>query len=353
MTAIIATIVDTFKENPWILPAVFFGGGLLLGIFIDHVILPILKKFAGRTKWEYDDVIITSLRGLFIVWFGILGARLAMESTHDIFSPRTLELAAAALKVVFIGSLTLLAARIVAAVLQRYLQKSNAQIPGASIFTNILKLVIFVIGMLMILKAIDIEITPILTALGVGGLAVALALQDTLSNLFAGIHIVISKQIKPGDYVKLDSGDEGYVTDIAWRNTTIRTLPNNMVVVPNAKMAGAIITNYYQPDREMALPFQLGVSYDSDLEKVERVTIEVAKEVLQRVPGGVKNFEPLVRFHTFAEFSVNFAIVLKINEFTDQGLIKHEFVKAILKRYKAENIEIPYPIRTILNRDAD
>ena len=348
-----AAIIDAFKDNSWLVPAFFLGGGILLGIFIDYVILPILKRIVSKTKWVFDDIIINSLRGLFIVWCGILGARLALESAHDALSPRTLDLAAAALKVVFIGSFTFLAARIVAAALQRYLQKSGTQIPGVSIFTNIIKLIVFIIGLLMILGALDIQITPILTALGVGGLAVALALQDTLSNLFAGIHIVASKQIKPGDYVKLDSGDEGYVTDISWRNTSIRALPNNMIIVPNSKMASAIIVNYHQPDREMGLPFQVGVSYDSDLEKVEKVTIEVAKEVLAKTNGGVKIFEPFIRYHTFADFSINFAVILRVNEFTDQYLVKHEFVKALHKRYKAEDIEIPYPIRTVMNREKD
>ncbi|MDO8303583.1 MAG: mechanosensitive ion channel family protein [Sedimentisphaerales bacterium] len=345
--------IELFKDGQWILPAIFLGGGVLLGIFVDHVVLPIVKKLAERTSWEFDDIIINSLRGLFIVWFGILGARLAAESAHDSLSPRTIDLTADALKVLFIGSFTFLAARIMAAILQRYIQKSGAQIPGASIFTNIVKLIIFMIGLLMILNALDIAITPILTALGVGGLAVALALQDTLSNLFAGIHIVASKQIKPGDYIKLDTGDEGYVTDVGWRNTTIKALPNNMIIVPNSKVASAIIVNYHQPDREMGLPFQVGVSYDSDLEKVEKVTIEVAKEVLAKTNGGVKIFEPFIRYHTFADFSINFSVILRVNEFTDQYLIKHEFVKALHKRYREEGIEIPYPNRTVMSREKD
>jgi small-conductance mechanosensitive channel len=86
----------------------------------------------------------------------------------------------------------------------------------------------------------------------VGGLAVALALQDTLSNLFAGLHIIASKKLLPGDYFLLDSGEEGYVQDVNWRNTFIRTLRNNMIVVPNARLASAILTNYYQPSSEMA-----------------------------------------------------------------------------------------------------
>jgi small-conductance mechanosensitive channel len=349
----IATIAETFENNVWLMPLIFFGGGLLLGIFINYAVLPIAKRIADKTKWHFDDIIIRSFRGMFIVWFGILGARLAIESAHDNLSTRTLGLAAETLKVLFILSLTVLAARICVGLFKRYSQKKENAVPGASIFTNVIRFTIFAIGLLIILQAAGISITPILTALGVGGLAVALALQDTLSNLFAGIHIIASRQIRPGDYVKLDSGEEGYVTDISWRNTSIRALPNNMIIVPNSKMASAIIINYYQPEREMSVVFPVGVSYGSDLAKVEKVTVEVAKEVLGRVAGGVKTFEPFVRYHTFADFSINFSIILRVNEFVDQYLIKHEFVKALHKRYKKEGIEIPFPIRTVLMPEKD
>jgi small-conductance mechanosensitive channel len=214
-------------------------------------------------------------------------------------------------------------------------------------FANITRILVFIIGVLIILQSLGISIAPILTALGVGGLAVALALQETLSNLFAGIQIIASKQIKPGDFVKLDSGEEGFVTDITWRYTTIRTLPNNMVIIPNAKLASALVTNYNSPEKEMAVLVQVGVSYDSDLEKVEKVVIEVGKEIMQEVKGGIPGFEPFIRFHTFGDFSINFSVILRGLEFVDQHLIRHEFTKRLHRRFNAEGIVIPFPIRTI------
>ena len=199
----------------------------------------------------------------------------------------------------------------------------------------------------MILHSLGISITPILTALGVGGLAAALALQPTLANLFSGLQIIAAKQLHPGDYIKLDSGEEGYVTDIAWRNTIIRALPNNMIIVPNSKLASAIVTNYYQPEQEMAVLVQVGVSYKSDLKKVEEVTIEVGKEIMREVEGGVPDFEPFIRYHTFDDSSINFTVILRTTEYVGQYLIKHEFIKRLHKRYNKEGIVIPFPIRTI------
>jgi small-conductance mechanosensitive channel len=180
----------------------------------------------------------------------------------------------------------------------------------------------------------------------VGGLAVALALQETLANLFAGIHILASRKVQPGDFVSLE-GTEGYVEDVTWRNTTIRSLPNNLVVVPNARLAGATVVNYHRPARELSVLVEVAVAYDSDLERVERLAVEVAREVLADVEGGVGSFEPLVRYHTLGDSGVLFTVILRAREFTDQYLLKHEFVKRLVRCFAEEGIVIPYPHRTI------
>ena len=204
------------------------------------------------------------------------------------------------------------------------------------------------VGLLVLLQSFGLSITPLLTALGVGGLAVALALQDTLTNLFAGIHLLASKKIQPGDYIKMSSGEEGYVVDVNWRNTAVRALPDNMILIPNAKLSSEIVVNYHRPFPQMSVLVQVGVSYDSDLEQVERVTTEVATEVMTHTEGGVPEHSPFIRFHTFGDSSIDFSVILRAKEFTDQYLITHEFVKRLHRRYRAEGIEIPFPIRTVL-----
>jgi small-conductance mechanosensitive channel len=206
---------------------------------------------------------------------------------------------------------------------------------------------VFVIGGLLILQNLGISITPLLTALGVGGLAVALALQDTLSNLFAGLQIIAAKNIQPGDYIKLESEDEGYILDINWRSTTIRALPNRIIIIPNQKLASSIIKNFSKPDKEIAVLVDLGVSYSSDLEKVEKVTIEVAREIMKNTTGGVVEFEPFIRYNKFDSSSINFTVIMRAKEFTDQFLVKHEFIKKLQQRYITENINIPFPITTV------
>ena len=249
--------------------------------------------------------------------------------------------------ILFIITLAWVSAKIVISFLNFYMREKTELPPRVSIIEIIIKIVILFIGFILILDTLHINITPFITSLGIAGLAVGLALQDTLSNFFAGLHILMTKQIKPGDYISIEGGFEGFVEDITWRNTTIKTVSNNLVIIPNSKIASSIVTNYFLPDKDLAVLVQVGVSYDSDLERVEKITLEVAKEVMKEVPGGVPDFEPFIRYHTFGDFSINFTVVLRVQSYTDRYPVIHEFVKRLHKRYKEEGIEIPFPIRTV------
>lgn len=203
------------------------------------------------------------------------------------------------------------------------------------------------IGILILLDNLGISITPVLASFGVGSLAIALALQPTLENFFSGMQLVIDKPISIGQFIRLDSGEEGYVHNIGWRSTSIRMLPDNMVIVPNKLLVNSRVINYHYPCKEIATGVEVGVHYGSDLEKVEKVTLEVAREILKNVQGGVPEFAPSIRFHTFSDYSINFTVNLRAKEFVDTYLIKHEFIKRLHKRYREEGIVIPCPIRTI------
>ena len=336
---------ETMRIAHLILPLTWIMGGFLAGIIFEKIILKKLKMIAAKTEWDGYEIIISALSGMTILWFvtaGIYGATISLPMSRTLLS-----IFHKTLFVIIIFSATVVLQRIAVGFINLYANRVKGVLPQTSIFVNLTKLLVFLVGIMIILETLGVSITPILTALGVGGLAVALALQDTLTNLFSGLHIVASRHVRPGDYVRLDSGDEGYVTDITWRNTTIKALPNNMIVVPNSKLASAIVTNYFLPEKEMSVPVEVGVSYDSDLGKVERVTIEIAKDVMREVSGGVPDFVPSLRFHTFGDYSIKFTVGLRVREFIDQHLIRHEFLKRLHEQYKREGIEIPYPARTV------
>lgn len=280
-----------------------------------------------------------------MLWGGLVGTRIVLRTM--VADPAARAPMAHAILALAVLSICMVLARMAASWIHHTTSGLMGGSRTASILGIIVRAVIFSVGALVVLHDLGIAIAPMITALGVGGLAVALALQDTLSNLFAGLQLIASRQVNVGDYVKLDSGDEGYLTDITWRNTTIRALPNHMVVVPNAKLAGAIVQNHHLPDPEVAVLVQVGVSYDSDLDRVEEVTVATARRVLLRLQPRLKTFDPFIRYHTFNESSIGFSVILRAAEFTERFELVHEFIKALHRAYRAEGIVIPYPIRTL------
>jgi small-conductance mechanosensitive channel len=333
----------------FLLPYIFIGGGLLAGLMAERIVLARLRRWAARTTWKLDEILIDALRGVVFLLMTLLGLHLALAYWHlpptheEVLSKTIVALALLA------GTVALM--RFLSALVVHY---AGSYVPApatTSAFRTVVQVGVLVVGLLVIFQTLGINVTPILTALGVGGLAVALALQDTLSNLFAGLHILAVRQIRPGDFIRLESGEEGYVVDIGWRNTTIRTLPNNLVIIPNTKLATTVVTNYSLPESETAVPVQVSVSYGSDLERVERVTLEVAREVLQTVPGGVPEFDPVIRYHTLGDSGIQFTVVLRTQAYPDQHLLRHEFIKRLYRRYRQEGIEIPFPVRTVYLRE--
>jgi small-conductance mechanosensitive channel len=340
---------DVLWASLWIWPLILMLSGIIVGSIFEKLVFPKLIGVAFRTKWESDDIILASLRSYFVLWFALAGFYGALyaapipESVRKVLDTIWFLIAGFSIVIAFAQTAT--------GLLTFYAERRKGILQATSMFNVLIFAVTIVLGMFIIFKALKIDVTPMLAALGIGGLAVALALQDPLGNFFSGLHILASSEIRPGDYLKLDSGDEGVVTDISWRTTTIRTLSNNAILIPNLKLSQSIITNFHLNEQQLSFPVELGVSYDSDLEQVEKITLEVARSVLNEVPGGVIEFEPLMRFTKFGDSSIDFTVILRASDFNYQYPIKHEFIKRLHKRYGEEGIEIPYPIRNLYIRE--
>lgn len=322
-----------------------FPSGWLLGKLIKSTIFPLLHKKARKTENSIDDAVIDLFARLVIPFFWVVGIWVAYHFSN-LFAEYKPNIRIGIL-VFNIIIFTWASSHFIAEIIQLYIFRKGKVFPNTSIFTNIIKILVYSVGVLFVMHVLGIPIAPALTALGVSGLAVALALQDTLSNLFAGLQMLAAKKLKPGDYVQLDNGDEGFVEDIAWRNTTIRALGNHIIIVPNSTMAGSIVKNFILPDSQNSVLIPVGVSYDSDLKLVEQITIEVGTEIQKTIPGAVEDHIPFVRYNEFADSSINFNVILRSSDFTSQYLIRHEFVKALHERYNKEGIDIPFPIRTV------
>mgnify|MGYP005849817283 CR=1 FL=1 len=312
--------------------------------------LRILLKWAKKTETLIDDIIVKSIRTPSIFW-GIAIAMYLGLAVSDLPEKYVFHISKV-IHVIVIFSITIAAANFSGRIFTNYIQAIRLPIPSTGLAYGIIKGLIYVVGILIILSVLGISIAPLITALGVGGLAVALALQDTLANLFAGIHILVERSIRVGDFIRLETGQEGYVQDITWRTTRVRMLPNNMVVIPNSKLAQSVVTNFYLPDRRMAVLIPVSVSYSSDPETVEQILLDEAKKAVGNVPGLLSEPAPICRFIPgFGESSLDFTLVCHVQEFTDQYPVQHELRKRIFSRFKQEGIEIPFPHRTVYLRE--
>ncbi|MBI2579226.1 MAG: mechanosensitive ion channel family protein [Candidatus Aenigmarchaeota archaeon] len=350
-------VLEVIKAVPygdWILAAaivaVFVVASKLFVIFLERVVLRITSK----TKTALDDAILKAVKKPLYIGIILAGVFLAIDSLNyvDIY----LDAIKAGFTVIWVLLGAYTASRVLKAFFSWYAteiaQKTKTKLDETMmpIIRKILNVFIYAIALMIILKGFGVEITPLVAGLGIGGLAIALALQDSLANLFSGAFMVSDKIIKAGDFIELEGGIKGFVEEIGWRTTKVRTLPNNLVIIPNSKIANSTITDYSAPIEEMSVVVPVGVAYDSDLGKVEKMTIEVAKDTLKNVAGGKKDFEPFIRYNAFGDSNINFSVILRVEKFVDQYLVVHEFIKALKKRYDEEEIEISFPVRKIVQK---
>lgn len=341
------TLIAQFFRSHWqdlLWPAVLFSGVLVAGLTLRRVVFGRLHRWAQRTDSHLDDLLVQSLRGPVLLWVIILAIKVATDLSR--LPPAVTAWSGRALAVLWIVSFTLVFSRLAGRLVHRHLRETGA--PAGTLVETLATLAVVLLGALMLLNQLGISITPILTALGVGGIAVALALQDTLSNLFAGFYVSLAGQLRLGDFIQLESGQQGYVTDIGWRSTTLRDRANNMIVIPNNKLAQSIVINHHLSEGRYILRLPVSVSYGSDVEHVERVLIEVARGAVGEVPELLADPQPVALLMPgFGEHSLDFTLVCSVTNYDAQFKAQHELRKRILRRFRQEGIEIPFPVRTV------
>ncbi|KZS40183.1 hypothetical protein AWE51_25120 [Aquimarina aggregata] len=334
--------MKTIFQNPFLILSSGILLGFLLGRFLLHPLFNLMQRLVEKKELLYMSVFFKSLSKIAV----FIGLCLSLNFIE--FFPLVDTLPKWHHKVVLslnVFVVTYTITEILIFVYDRHTKAKEGK--ATSLYHIIIRILSYLSGFVIYTNLIGFELAPILTALGVGGLAVALALQDTLGNLFAGLHILAAKQLKPGDYIKLNSGEEGYVLDINWRNSVVKTLLENVVIIPNSKISSTITTNFFTLQKNLFFQVMVGVHYDSDLELVERVTLEVAQQLLSEYPPLPKKFEPAVRFYEFADSSINMKVWLATDLYENQFKMRHQFIQRLQKRFKEEGIIIPFPIRTI------
>jgi small-conductance mechanosensitive channel len=320
------------------------------GYVVKRLLFRALRRWGEKSASNVHTVLTQSLSAPILIWSLIAGIYFATEILD--LPERSIHLIERTLLILTIVSLTMMASRLAGNLIRHYGGRVPGAMPVTTLTQNLAQLFVVLVGLLIVLHQLGVSVTPILTAFGVGGLAVALALQDTLSNLFAGFYVSVAGQVRLGDYIKLNTGEEGYIADISWRSTTMRGPSNNLIIVPNAKLAQAIVTNYFLPERRMSLGIPVSVSYTSDPDKVERVLMDVVLAAIAEVPGLLAEPAPSVQLIPgFGDSALKFTLNCYVAEYAVQFDVQHQLRKRILKRLRAEQIEIGFPVQTVYLRD--
>ena len=344
--------------------ALIFAAFLIAAGVANVVMRVFLGRVARLTPGTLDEELLTVVRGPVVLFITLSGLFLALLILTNLDSPRYALITGyddqirRAWLVVVIAEVAYLLYHLLDATMTWYIQ-SVAQTTETQLddrllppLKRIMPLLVYSLGFLMALSVLNIPISPILAGLGIGGLAVALAVQPTLANFFAGTYVVTEGELNVGDYIELQGGPSGYVVEVGWRSTKIRSMYNNLVIIPNSQMANSIVTNYYSPEPSMNVLVYCGVSYDSDLEVVESVVREASQELVNESEYAVDG-EPWFGYDEFGDSNISFWVFVQAKDRLGSFYLTSDLVKVIHSRLTAEGIEINYPVRKLVFPSAD
>ena len=332
----------------------------LIASGVANVVMRVfLTRLTRLTPGTLDEELLKVVRGPVVLFIVLSGLFLALLILTNLESPRYALIAGfddqirRAWLVVVIAEVAYLLYHLLDATMTWYIQ-SVAQTTETQLddrllppLKRIMPLLVYSLGFLMALSVLNIPISPILAGLGIGGLAVALAVQPTLANFFAGTYVVTEGELNVGDYIELQGGPSGYVVEVGWRSTKIRSMYNNLVIIPNSQMANSIVTNYYSPEPSMNVLVYCGVSYDSDLNVVENVVREASQTLVNESEYAVDG-EPWFGFDEFGDSNISFWVFVQAKDRLGSFYLTSDLVKVIHSRLTAEGIEINYPVRKLV-----
>ncbi|MEK6960139.1 MAG: mechanosensitive ion channel family protein [Nanoarchaeota archaeon] len=343
-------MLEMVYSNPYVIFLAMVVGSVIAARIVYFILDKWVHLLTRKTKTDLDDIILDNTKGPTYVILIAAGVYHAIRTLP--FIDPYMGYVKGVFFIIAVITAAWIIQRIVNILIPRWLVVSKSFEKTPKILSRVINGAVYFIGMLIILDHFDVAITPLVTTLGIGGIAVGLALQDTLSNFFAGVHLISDKPIQMGDFIEVECADAaritGYVDDIGWRSTKIRTLQENIVIIPNAKLSQSVITNSSMPRPALWFSVPCGVSYEMDLDKVEKIALEAADHIKKNVKGVPKGFDPAIRFNSFGDSNINFNINMQAETFSDKFLITHELIKEVKRRFDKSRVEISYPVRKIV-----
>jgi small-conductance mechanosensitive channel len=342
----ISLLSQLLAQHAWIKYALEITLLTLGAAVVRAIALRFFRRWTTRLNWEHKHFLIALIERMItlILVIAVVSAGLNLFP----LSGRLLTVLNRSFYVAILAIGIYCVARAALLILNQWIGSSEGRESFREPAQFVVRVVFGAFGTMIVLENLGISLTAVWTTLGVGSVAIALALQDTLSNFFAGVYLRLDHPVRLGDYIKLESGEEGFVMERGWRSTRIKALSNNTIVVPNAKLASTIVTNFSLPDPHMSLLIPISVNLTSDPQQVENILVDEANRALEAVPGLLSDSAPFVRFIPgFGQFSLDFTLICRVGNYVDQYLVQHELRKRIYKRFHDEGIEFPVPRRDV------
>lgn len=326
---------------------------LIIAYLAKIILKKILKPFAEKTKTKIDDLIIKSLSSIIFYIVFLLGVKVGLQyfelkkNVQTVFD--------GLINTLLIVVISLLLLKIISNFAQqltkewKFKTRTTADERLIPFLQRILKVIVIILSVIFVFSAWKINISPLLATAGIAGLAVGLAVKDSLSNILGGLQLVLDKTFKVGDKVQLESGELGVIMDIGLRSTKLRTYDNEVIYIPNGYLANAKIKNFTQPDLSIRVNVNFGVEYGSETKKVQKVVLEAIK----KIDTIIKEPEPVVLFLKMSDFSLDFVARAWVKSYTEAYSTQLKITDEIYNALNKANIGIPFPTRTVYTKKTD
>ena len=326
------------------------AGSVVAAKIVNHVIKRYISKIAARTSFTFDDEVIGILSTPIYYFIILLGVYVAVGFV--LITPATgpIQSIISAFTIILLAWVAAGFADLIINMFGKRMTKltdTSLDDEALPFITKLAKIVIYGIAFSMMLENLGYSIGPILASLGLAGFAIGFAAKDTISNILAGFFILLDRPFKIGERVDI-GGTYGDVVDIGLRTTKVKTLDHQIVIVPNSTIVSGNVTNFSLPDLHQKLKLNFGVSYGSDIKKAKKITVEVAKKTKLVLPSPA----PEAFFLEFGESSLNFTLVIWIEDMKKKWKVTDAVYSEAWKRFQKEGIEVPFPVRTVyLHKD--
>ena len=347
---IINDVTQFIWGNVWLRFLTILLITVIAAILLKVILKTVLKPLTKKTKTKIDDIIIRAISSIVFYVVLLIGSKIGLQQ----FELRT---------TVFqnlVDTLLILIAsifffKIIGHFAHLWMQewkfktKTTADERLIPFVQKILKAVVIILAVIFIFSAWNVNISPLLATAGIAGLAIGLAVKDSLSNILGGLQLVLDRTFKVGDKVQLESGEMGVILDIGLRSTKLKTYDNEVIYIPNGYLANAKIKNFTHPDVSIRVNVEFGVVYGSNTEKVRQVVLDAVK----KIDTVIEEPEPVVQFLKMSDFSLDFVARAWVKDYMDAYSTKIRMTDEIYNALNTAGIGIPFPTRTVYTKEIE